>query len=332
MVDQTVASLSEIWQLREIPRVFRTTGLSLHTSTDPPDAIQRSKALNGQLPSPTSPAAQSTCTSQSSAPVPIKPFVHEVLRRSRTSTSVLQIALCYVEAIRSKIPGLVHKHQVLIEGHSSSGYATDASAISTMSRCASPGPGDTVRVSDEDEFTGGSLSASAFGSSTLEPSPSPLLCPRRTFLAALILASKFTQDKTYSNRAWAKLCGLPAREISRAEHALGEALDWRLWVGKKPVNSIHASPPPPTVRPVGRYQSDPAITTCVPSHSKNTINWYVFTPPRDYEPNGLFLVLPCDGPQPCPAFLLQIHPKRTPLTIARGIHLIVTRLPLLTPV
>jgi len=39
--------------------------------------------------------------------------------------------------------------------------------------------------------------------------PSPLLCPRRTFLAALILASKFIQDKCYSNRAWAKLSGLP---------------------------------------------------------------------------------------------------------------------------
>ncbi|TEB17658.1 hypothetical protein FA13DRAFT_702152 [Coprinellus micaceus] len=50
--------------------------------------------------------------------------------------------------------------------------------------------------------------------------PSPLLCPRRAFLAALILASKFTQDKCYSNRAWAKLSGLPPREIGRCERAL----------------------------------------------------------------------------------------------------------------
>ncbi|EEB98355.1 hypothetical protein MPER_02150, partial [Moniliophthora perniciosa FA553] len=54
------------------------------------------------------------------------------------------------------------------------------------------------------------------------------------FLASLILASKFTQDKCYSTRAWAKLSGLPPREIGRCERALGDALEWRLWVGKSP--------------------------------------------------------------------------------------------------
>lgn len=62
--------------------------------------------------------------------------------------------------------------------------------------------------------------------------PSPLLCPRRSFLAALILATKFSQDRCYSNKAWAKLSGLPPREIGRCERALGQALDWRMWVGK----------------------------------------------------------------------------------------------------
>ncbi|KAJ7255649.1 hypothetical protein C8J57DRAFT_1075338 [Mycena rebaudengoi] len=46
--------------------------------------------------------------------------------------------------------------------------------------------------------------------------------------STLILASKFTQDKCYSNRAWAKLLGLPAREIGRYERALEVALDCRL--------------------------------------------------------------------------------------------------------
>ncbi|KIO09896.1 hypothetical protein M404DRAFT_63777, partial [Pisolithus tinctorius Marx 270] len=54
------------------------------------------------------------------------------------------------------------------------------------------------------------------------------------FLASLILASKFMQDRCYSNRAWAKLSGLSPREIGRCERALGEALEWRLWVGKLP--------------------------------------------------------------------------------------------------
>ncbi|KAJ7273134.1 hypothetical protein C8J57DRAFT_1064053, partial [Mycena rebaudengoi] len=40
--------------------------------------------------------------------------------------------------------------------------------------------------------------------------------------STLILASKLTQDKCYT---WAKLSGLPAREIGRCERALGDALD-----------------------------------------------------------------------------------------------------------
>ena len=71
----------------------------------------------------------------------------------------------------------------------------------------------------------------------LAPLPSPLLCPRRTFLASLILASKFTQDRCYANKAWAKLSGLPPREIGRCERALGDALEWRLWVGKSPATA-----------------------------------------------------------------------------------------------
>ncbi|KAH6873867.1 hypothetical protein BKA70DRAFT_1043382, partial [Coprinopsis sp. MPI-PUGE-AT-0042] len=55
-------------------------------------------------------------------------------------------------------------------------------------------------------------------------------CPRRSFLAALILASKFMQDKCYSNRAWANSLVSPPREIGRRERALSNALDWRLWV------------------------------------------------------------------------------------------------------
>ena len=36
--------------------------------------------------------------------MPMKHFIHEVLRRSRTSFIALQTALCYIEAIRPKIP------------------------------------------------------------------------------------------------------------------------------------------------------------------------------------------------------------------------------------
>jgi hypothetical protein len=57
----------------------------------------------------------------------------------------------------------------------------------------------------------------AASTSSVNNLPSPLLCPRWTFLAALILASKFSQDKCYSNRAWARLSGLPPQEIGCCE-------------------------------------------------------------------------------------------------------------------
>lgn len=43
---------------------------------------------------------------------------------------------------------------------------------------------------------------------------SPLHDARRTFLASLVLASKFQLDRAYSNKAWAKLSGLPAQEVT----------------------------------------------------------------------------------------------------------------------
>ena len=73
---------------------------------------------------------------------------------------------------------------------------------------------------------------------SLVPLPLPLLCPHCTFLASLILASKFTQDRCYSNKAWAKLSRLPPHEISCCEHTLGDAFKWHLWVGKTPTGGL----------------------------------------------------------------------------------------------
>ncbi|CAE6341899.1 unnamed protein product [Rhizoctonia solani] len=80
--------------------------------------------------------------------------------------------------------------------------------------------------------------------------PSPLIDPRRTFLASLVLASKFLLDKAFSNKAWAKLSGLEALEVGKCERALGSALNWRLWVGREvsrefgPSTSEHPPAPP----------------------------------------------------------------------------------------
>lgn len=230
--------------------------------------------------------------------VPIKGFVHEVIRRSRTSGCVLQTALCYLEAIRAKVPELVRKEQA---GEGVRGEPDVSSRIvpATESElkqeeeylrletaanledtaAISNDFVSTVRIVDiqakESSSDPNLDSSSSFAQVTPNPQdspitpitalPSPLLCPRRTFLASLILASKFTQDKCYSNRAWAKLSGLPAREIGRCERALGEALEWRLWVGKTPVQASQPSGPTtastPNSRTVARSQSENNILT-----------------------------------------------------------------------
>ncbi|CAE6413596.1 unnamed protein product [Rhizoctonia solani] len=60
---------------------------------------------------------------------------------------------------------------------------------------------------------------------------SPLLDPRRVYLAAIILGSKFLLDRTYTNKTWAGVSGLEALEVGRCERTLAEALQWRLWIG-----------------------------------------------------------------------------------------------------
>ena len=204
--------------------------------------------------------------------IPIKGFVHEVLRRSRTSTGVLQTALCYLEAVRSKVPELLRKEKArptsecaafeeapeprIVQGVFEESESFDASTDTTPSDALNKTAGstletvrigDTVLVSDIDTAVplrpavSASRGEDASPLPPLPPLPSPLCCPRRTFLACLILASKFMQDRSYSNRAWAKLAGLPPREIGRCERAVGEALEWRLWVGKLPVSSVSTS-------------------------------------------------------------------------------------------
>ncbi|KAI0062670.1 hypothetical protein BV25DRAFT_1915818 [Artomyces pyxidatus] len=222
-------------------------------------------------PRPSCSLNPSAVPSQSNV-TPMKAFVHEVLRRSRTSCSILQTALCYLEAVRYKVPDIVRQEK---KGSGIRGEVDQSSRIIQADDPAGEPINEDVNIDDfiYTSHLGNvenhgievpippiretSLATSGVSSwqlqdppphvasipkkqpsreplPTLPPLPSPLLCPRRTFLASLILASRFVQEKAHSNRAWAKLVGLPAREIGRCERALGEALDWRLWVGKPP--------------------------------------------------------------------------------------------------
>jgi hypothetical protein len=57
-------------------------------------------------------------------------------------------------------------------------------------------------------------------------------CGRRMFLAALILASKYLQDRNYSARAWSKISGLNTLEINQNELMFLQAVGWRLHISE----------------------------------------------------------------------------------------------------
>ena len=251
LVDQAVKTLSEIWRPEDIPCVF----------------VGPTKGPNSNSLSPSLQPLVSTGPEMENALLPLKNFVHEVLKRSRTSGSIMQAALCYLEAIRPKMPQIVLDEKLGIRSffmpESAILPATDAELRMHRMLEESDSSDECLKIrrtDEESDVISDTLSMvpepTVVHISSASPLPSPLLCPRRTFLAALILAAKFSQDKCYSNRAWAKLSGLPPREIGRCERALGQALDWRLWVGKKA--SFGVSCPS---RSVVRTQSESCINS-----------------------------------------------------------------------
>lgn len=62
------------------------------------------------------------------------------------------------------------------------------------------------------------------------PSFRALQCGRRMFLAALILASKYLQDRNYSAKAWSKMSGLKVAEINLNERAFLASVSWKLHI------------------------------------------------------------------------------------------------------
>ncbi|KAK4165798.1 hypothetical protein QBC43DRAFT_28791 [Cladorrhinum sp. PSN259] len=114
----------------------------------------------------------------SSSVLPLRTFIQETLRRSRTSYSTLQVALYYLILIKPRIP----THDFTME-QPDDNHARQA-----------------------------------------------LQCGRRMFLSALILASKYLQDRNFSARAWSKISGLNTSEINQNEMAFVLAVNWNLHV------------------------------------------------------------------------------------------------------
>jgi len=212
LIDFTCNSINDIWPESRVPDVFRyqcgaNFGYTPETRGKAPEEFKTPK--------------------RDSDLINLRKFVQELLRRSRSTCSTLQNALCYVEAIRLRVGELQQAEE--------EGLGTRGESMDNEGRIIKD---ETCEVIEDESPQQVDANKSKLRkppsqpSTPLPPLPSPLLCPRRAFMGALVLSAKFVQDKCYSNRAWAKLCGLPAREVSRCERALGDALGWRLWVGK----------------------------------------------------------------------------------------------------
>jgi hypothetical protein len=133
------------------------------------------------------------------------------------------------------LPGIAHHHYMVGSIILSVTEATSNILINIESQKSFTSTNNIVKMVSQLDQKVDSLSIasslavqpalSTVASATL---PSPFLCPRRMFLASLILVSKFSQDKCHSNCAWTKLSGLPASKIGRCERASEKALDWHL--------------------------------------------------------------------------------------------------------
>lgn len=112
--------------------------------------------------------------------LPLRTFIQETLRRSRTSYSTLQVALYYLIVVKPHVP----KFDFTMEQPRS------------------------------------------------QPCARAMQCGRRMFLSALILASKYLQDRNYSARAWSKISGLNTMEINQNELIFLQAVDWKLHISE----------------------------------------------------------------------------------------------------
>lgn len=175
-------------QQRQNPR--RTSGSCATRSGCPPSLVRQCDRKvsfvdnlvdsSAQIVEAIWPLSSVACRSEmgNKGVLPLRTFIQETLRRSRTSYSTLQVALYYLILIKPHVP----KCDFTME------QPDDAHAVRALQ------------------------------------------CGRRMFLAALILASKYLQDRNYSTRAWSKISGLNTLEINQNEMAFLLAVNWRIHI------------------------------------------------------------------------------------------------------
>ncbi|KAI9315958.1 hypothetical protein BX666DRAFT_1837730, partial [Dichotomocladium elegans] len=128
-----------------------------------------------------------------SAVVPLRTFIQEVLKRSRTTYSTLQTALFYLFRARTAIVAQLYGQRSM-----------------------------------DDQYRGYPQWQDAY-----------ISCGRRMFLASLVVASKFVQDKTYRNSAWAKIAGLPVSEINASERIFLDLIEYHLYIAQPTFEKWH---------------------------------------------------------------------------------------------
>ena len=224
------------------------------------------------IPTPkTTPPTSSASTSTSSQnQITLRLFVRELLRRSKTSCNTLEVALCYLDGIEQEVrklrdcmklgitfgtvamaergpydEGMKDEGRIIkydewkAQGHQIQDQQADIEDDEVRGEWNYDNEPAASPLSPLTDFAFATAQDSKSTTKAASSQPTsqvlathPLLDARRTFLASLVLATKFMQDKAYSNKAWAKLSGLAGKEVGRCERALGGALQWRLWVGK----------------------------------------------------------------------------------------------------
>jgi PHO85 cyclin-5 len=108
----------------------------------------------------------------------LRTYIQEILKRTKTSFSTLQVALFYILLVKAHVPFVDFTQE-------------------------QPRDMSTIRG---------------------------FQCGRRMFLSAIILASKYLQDRNYSSKAWSKITSLPVEEINANETAFLKAVQWKLHI------------------------------------------------------------------------------------------------------
>ncbi|KAK2765125.1 hypothetical protein FQN54_008824 [Arachnomyces sp. PD_36] len=179
-------------ELRQNPRRTNQNGCS--AGSKPPSLVRQCERKNSFVDSLVDSATQiveiiwplsvvamgGDSTSGGKGVLPLRTFIQETLRRSRTSYSTLQVALYYLIMIKPHVP----KRDFTMEQPRDRHYSR------------------------------------------------AMQCGRRMFLSALILASKYLQDRNYSARAWSKISGLDTQEINENELTFLKAVGWRLHISE----------------------------------------------------------------------------------------------------